>query len=155
MVAVMLMDKDRGRNTDAAASVARGVSRLLRNMGETCLGEFTLRTGRRVDIIALDRHGAFTVVEVKTSAADFRADNKWREYLDFCDRFYFAAPMTFPVEILPEDCGLMIADGYGSEIVREAAAGGMKAARRRALTLRFARAASARLMRVNDPRLDA
>ncbi|NKB55826.1 MAG: MmcB family DNA repair protein [Alphaproteobacteria bacterium] len=141
------------RNTEAAQAVVRGVSRLMRNLGETCLSEFTLKTGRRVDIIALDRKGVFTVVEVKTSVADFRADNKWHEYLEFCDRFYFAVPMNFPTDILPDDCGLMVADGYGSEILRDSQPGSMNAARRKALTLRFARAAAQRLMHTNDPPL--
>ena len=139
------------RNTQAAEAVVRGVSRLMHNLDETCLSEFTLKTGRRVDIIALDRKGVFTVVEVKTSVADFRADGKWREYLDFCDRFYFAVPTAFPAGILPSECGLMVADGYGSEILRASPQGGMNASRRKALTLRFARTAATRLMRLNDP----
>lgn len=139
------------RNTEVAEAVMRGVSRLLRNMGETCLTEFTLRTGRRVDVIALGRQGAVTVIEVKSSVADFRADNKWQEYLDFCDQFYFAVPMDFPTEILPTACGLIVADGYGSEILRESPKGKMNAARRKALTLRFARAAATRLVRFTDP----
>lgn len=149
----MAAGEARTRNTEAADIVVRGVSRLFHNLGEHCLSEFTLRSGRRVDLIALDRKGGFTVVEVKSSVADFRSDSKWHEYLDFCDRFYFAVPIAFPVEILPEDCGLMIADGYGSEILRESPPGKMNASRRKALTLRFARTAAARLMQVSDPPL--
>ena len=149
----MAAGEARTRNTEAADTVVRGVSRLFHNLGEHCLSEFTLRSGRRVDLIALDRKGAFTVVEVKSSVADFRSDSKWHEYLDFCDRFYFAVPIAFPVEILPEDCGLMVADGYGSEILRESPPGKMNASRRKALTLRFARTAAARLMQVSDPPL--
>ena len=141
------------RNTEAAEAVVRGVSRLMRNLGETCLSEFTLKNGRRVDVIALDRKGVFTVVEVKTSVADFRSDAKWQEYLEYCDRFYFAVPISFPTEILPAECGLMVADGYGSEILRQSPLESMNAARRRALTLRFARAAAQRLMHALDPPL--
>lgn len=141
------------RNTEAADAVVRGVSRLMHNLGETCLSEFTLQNGRRVDVITLDRKGVFTVVEVKTSVADFRADAKWQEYLEYCDRFYFAVPLTFPTEILPAECGLMVADGYGSEILRESPLDTMNAARRKALTLRFARAAAQRLMHTLDPPL--
>lgn len=147
----MIGDEARTRNTEAADTVVRGVSRLFRNLGESCLSEFTLRSGRRVDLIAVDRRGVFTVVEVKTSVADFRSDTKWHEYLDFCDRFYFAVPIAFPLEILPESCGLMVADGYGSEILRESPPGTMNAARRKALTLRFARTAAARLWQTVDP----
>jgi len=109
--------------------------------------EFTLRTGRRVDAIGLDRHGAFTIVEIKSSVADFRSDTKWREYTQFCDRFYFAVPIGFPIPILPEACGVILADGHGGEIHREAPRTAMNAARRRALTLRFARGAATRLAR--------
>lgn len=146
----MIDDVERTRNTETAEAVVRGVSRLMLNLGETCLNEFTLRTGRRVDLIALDNKGAFTVVEVKSSIADFRSDNKWQEYLDFCDRFYFAVPIEFPTDILPSECGLIVADGYGAEILRDSPAGSMNASRRKALTLRFARAAATRLMRASD-----
>jgi hypothetical protein len=147
----MVEERERTRNTDAAEAVVRGVSRLMHQMDEGCLTEFTLKTGRRVDLIAIDRKGAFTVIEVKSSVADFRSDNKWHEYLDFCDRFYFAVPLDFPTDILPTECGLMVADGYGSEILRESPPGAMNAARRKALTLRFARTAATRLVRLSDP----
>jgi len=147
----MVEERERTRNTEAAEAVVRGVSRLMHHLGESCLTEFTLKTGRRVDLIAIDRKGAFTVIEVKSSVADFRSDNKWHEYLDFCDRFYFAVPLDFPIDILPAECGLMVADGYGSEILRESPPSSINAARRKALTLRFARTAATRLVRLSDP----
>ncbi len=142
------------RNTDAAEAVVRGVSRLFRDMGKTCISEFTLNTGRRVDILALDRKGAFTVVEVKSSVADYRADNKWHEYLPYCDQFYFAVPLDFPTDILPAECGLIVADAFGSEILRESPLGSVNAARRKAMTLRYARAAAIRLMHQKESPFD-
>ena len=147
-------DTEQKRNTEAADTVVRGVSRLMHDRNESCLSEFTLKTGRRVDIIALDRKGHFTIVEVKSSVADFRSDNKWHEYLDFCDRFYFAVPLKFPTNILPTKNGLIIADGYSAEILRESTPRSMNAARRKALTLRFARTAATRLMRLTKPLID-
>ena len=145
---------ERGRNSEAAEAMARGITRLMRNRDETCLTEFTLKTGRRVDVITLDRKGLFTVIEIKSSIADFRSDNKWHEYLDFCDRFYFAVPLKFPTNILPTKNGLIIADGYSAEILRESTPRSMNAARRKALTLRFARTAATRLMRLTKPLID-
>ncbi|MDP6390305.1 MAG: MmcB family DNA repair protein [Alphaproteobacteria bacterium] len=134
-----------------ARDLARGVLRMLEARGHACLVEFSLRNGRRADLIALDRHGQFTIVEIKTSAADFRADAKWREYVAYCNSFYFAVPEDFPHDLLPAECGLIKADAFGGAILREAAEGAMNAARRKALTLRFARAAGLRLMRATDP----
>lgn len=139
------------RRPAATGAVTRGVLRLFRDMGEACLTEVTLKTGRRADVLALDRRGGVTILEVKSSRADFRADDKWREYLPFCDRFYFAVPMDFPREILPEEVGLVIADAYGAAIDRPAAEGTMNASRRKALTLRYARLAAERLRRLDDP----
>ena len=147
-------DTEQMRNTEAADTVVRGVSRLMRDRDETYLSEFTLKTGRRVDIIALNRKGHFTIIEVKSSVADFRSDNKWRKYLNFCDRFYFAVPIEFPKDILPAECGLMVADGYGSGIMQESPLGNMNPSRRKALTLRFARTAATRLRRLSDPAVD-
>ena len=135
-----------------AQAVARGVCRLLSELGQASLTEFTLRTGRRVDVIGLAGDGRITVVEIKSSLADFRADRKWTEYLEFCDRFYFAVPQGFPQEVLPADQGLMVADAYGAAILRPSAELTAPAgARRRAVILRFAQAAAGRLQGLTDP----
>ncbi len=133
-------------------ALARGVCRALAELGLATLTEFTLRTGRRVDVIGLDPGGALTIVEVKSSLEDFRSDGKWPEYLDYCDRFYFAVPEGFPHERLPPDRGLMVADAYDALILRPSEEQTINPARRRALTLRFARAAAQRLARLGDPR---
>ncbi len=135
--------------------LARGVTRAMTQLGCACLSEFTLKSARRVDVIALDRKGLFTIVEIKTSVADFRSDRKWREYLPFCDHYYFAVPEDFPVDILPPDHGLIVADAYNAAIVREATPGTMNATRRKALTLRFARKAGSRLTQLTDPALSS
>jgi len=136
-----------------AAALARGVSRYFATRGAACLLEFSLKTGRRADVMALDRQGAFTIVEIKSSRADFQSDRKWPEYLDYCDRFFFAVGPGFPVEVLPDACGLIVADAYDAEVVRESAVCSLNASRRRHLTLRFARTAGQRVMRTLDPGL--
>lgn len=141
---------ENSRDTRIAAGIARGVARLLHNMDADCLFEFKLRTRRRADVIGLGPDGAFTIVEIKSSIADFRADGKWPDYTGFCDRFYFAVSPEFPTQILPGGCGIILADSYGGEIVRPAPGLPMNAARRRALTLLFARTAATRLMRMAE-----
>lgn len=158
----MAVDDDyRGDRQDAdepapeerlAAALARGVSRTLQAHGGATLTEFTLRTGRRVDVIAVDAEGRVTIVEIKTSVADFRSDGKWPEYLEFCDYFYFAVPEDFPRELLPDDCGVMVADAYEAVILLPADARPVNGSRRRALILRFALAAAQRLNLYADPR---
>ena len=137
---------------DPAPLLARGVARLLSEMGYACLAEFRLRSGRRVDVVGLDGNGRLVVVEIKRSVADFRADGKWPEYLAYCDAFYFAVPGGFPVELLPDDTGLMLADRYGAEIVRLAPGNPpLHASRRREVLIRFAQAAAGRLQTLLDP----
>lgn len=134
-----------------ARRLARGIARSLTARGFATLTEFFLLNGRRVDVIAVNGSGQTIVVEIKSSVADYRADQKWTEYLEFCDVFYFAVPLDFPREILPEECGLMVADDYGAEVIREAPAQAMNGSRRRAQTLRLALTAMQRLGRMNDP----
>ncbi len=136
---------------DVAPLLTRGVGRLFDAMAQVSLTEFSLKSGRRADVLALDGDGTFTIVEIKSSLADFRADQKWPDYLEFCDNFYFAVPQGFPIDVLPEDEGLMIADRWDAAIVRPAAERAMHASRRKALTLRFARQAAQRLQRLTDP----
>lgn len=139
--------------SDMAVAITRGVRRMMAERGLRGLLEFPLANGRRADILALSDSGEVTIVEVKSGVTDYRADQKWPEYLEFCDRFFFAVDAGFPVELIPESCGLIIADGFGAEIVRPAPEARLAPARRKALTLRAAQIAMARLHRVEDPGL--
>ena len=103
--------------------------------------------------MALGADGAIWIVEIKSSVADFQADRKWPEYRDWCDRLLFAVAPGFPVEILPGDTGLIVADRFGGEIIREAPVHALSGARRKALTLRFGRIAARRLTALADPDL--
>ena len=126
-------------------ALTRGAGRLLYELGYASLTEFTLKSGRRADLIGLNAKGAIALIEVKSSLEDFRSDNKWPEYLDYCDRFYFAVPELFPQEVLPEDMGLMVADPFGAAVLREAPLMPLNAARRRSILLKFAHTAARRL----------
>jgi hypothetical protein len=135
----------------AARLMARGICRAFAALGYASLVEFPLGNGRRADILALSGSGDVMIVEIKTSLADFRADRKWSSYLDFADRFYFAVSPDFPAALIPEQCGLIVADAFAAAILRAGQASPLPVARRRALTLRFARIAATRLQRTLDP----
>lgn len=131
--------------------VCRGVGRLMRAHGLACINELPLPNGRRADVVGLSASGDIWIVEVKSSVEDLRADNKWPEYRDFSDSLFFAVAPGFPVDILPEDTGLILADRFGGEIVRPAPEARLAPARRKSMTLRFARAAALTLQSVIDP----
>ncbi|RMF17248.1 MAG: DNA repair protein MmcB-related protein [Alphaproteobacteria bacterium] len=143
----------RWRTPEPGRLLARGAAVLLADLGWAVLHELPLGNRRRVDLAAIDARGRIAIVEVKSSLADWRADAKWPEYLPWCDLFYFAVPEDFPRPVLdeaaarPAIAGLMVVDGFSGAIVRPAAERPLPAARRRALTLRFARAAAGRLAR--------
>lgn len=135
----------------AAAMLARGICRALDQLGYASLVEFPLANGRRADILALGKAGNLAIVEIKSSVSDFRADQKWPAYREFADRLYFAVASGFPTSLIPEDCGLIVADKFGAALLRDGRASPLSAARRRAVTLRFARIAAVRLRRMLDP----
>lgn len=135
----------------AADDITRGVVRLMCGLGYAPLLEFRLTNKRRVDVAALDRDGKFIVIEIKSSLADYRADGKWREYLPYCDFFYFAVNPDFPQEKLPGDVGLIVADAYDAAIIEPAGEVPMNGNRRRTQTLRFARTGASRLAGRDDP----
>lgn len=145
--------KPDGRQSPTALSVQRGVLRHLAAHGLVGLTEFSLVSGRRADILALDGKGEISIIEIKSSVQDFRSDGKWPEYRAFCDRLLFAVPLDFPVEILPEDAGLLVADAFGAEQMRAAPRYPLPAMTRKALTLRIARTAANRLTALYDPDL--
>ncbi len=115
--------------------------------------EFVPAAGLRVDVMALGPGGEIWVVECKSGLADYAADRKWRDYLPWCERFFWAVGPDFPQEILPTEGGLIAADDYGGEILRMGPEARLAPARRKALTLKFARHAAMRLQGVQDPPL--
>ncbi len=134
-----------------AGDLARGVLRLLADLGSEGMDEVSLANNRRADVLAVDAKGRIVIVEIKTSEADYRADGKWPDYLEFCDFFYFAVPAGFPDDLLPAEHGLIVADRFGGSVVRPAPERRLAAARRKAVTLKLARATAARLRRLVDP----
>ncbi len=141
------------RQSETAIKVARGSRRLLRTLGFATLTELILPSGRRADIVGLAADGTIVIVEIKSSIADFRADTKWPDYRAHCDRLYFAIPDRLPVEVMPSDAGLIIADGYEASIMRDGPAHRIAPAMRRALIMRFAQAAADRLHSLSDPEM--
>lgn len=131
--------------------LARGTCRHLRGHDFVCIEEFTLSGGLRVDVMALGPKGEIWVVECKSGLADFRSDSKWTGYLEWCDRYFWSVDADFPIDLLPEDTGLIVADGYDAEVVRVGPETRMAAARRKSLTLRLARASMQRLQSFRDP----
>ncbi len=147
----------RGQPAPTARALARGVARLMDDLGFSAIPEFRLGNGRRVDLAGVDSRGRIMMVEIKSSLADYRADGKWPEYLGYCDLFYFAVGDGFPRAVLaesgalPDLTGLIVADGFGGAILRAAPERALAPARRRAQLIRFARTAAARLNLRADP----
>lgn len=150
--AEIVVPRDR-RQSEMALSIARGTRRLLRNLKFSTLTELPLASGRRADIVALAGDATIVIVEIKSSIADFRTDLKWPDYRVHCDRFYFAIPGEMPPSIMPEDAGLIIADGFGAEIIRQPPEHRLSPATRRAMLMRFAHAAAHRLHGLSDPEI--
>jgi len=140
-----------GRQSQTALAIARGTARYLHALGYCVLSELSLPSGRRADLVGLGGDGEIVIVEIKSSIADFRADQKWNEYRQHCDRLFFATIADVPSEIFPADAGLIVADAFGAAIVSEAPQHRLAAATRRTVMLRFAHAAALRLQALADP----
>jgi hypothetical protein len=140
-----------GRQSETALAIARGTARYLYALGYCVVSELPLPSGRRADLVALGGDGEIIIVEIKSSVADFRADQKWMDYRRHCDRLFFATHAGVPGDIFPAEAGLIVADAFGASIVSEAPEQRIPAATRRSVTLRFAHAAALRLQAVADP----
>ena len=140
----------------AARLVARGIARLFARNDIWCLAEMPLRNHRRADLMGIDGRGHVIIVEIKVSRADLLGDAKWPEYLGYCDRFYWGLPPELdraPLEsdaFLPDRCGVIVADGYDGEIIRQAATEALAPTRRKVEVERLARAALRRLVTAGD-----
>jgi hypothetical protein len=133
---------------ETTSVVTKGAARLVTSLGLAPLLEVGLPNGRRADIMAISPRGQIAIVEVKSGIEDFRTDRKWSDYLPFCDIFYFAVAPEFPVDVLPPEPGLIIADAFDGAVVREPPQILLSGARRKALTIAFARLAAARAIAV-------
>ncbi len=131
--------------------LARGVCRHLLGHGFATVEELVPTPGLRVDVMALGPRGEVWVVECKSGRADFAADRKWQNYLEWCDRFFWAVDADFPVDILPEGTGLIIGDDYDAEILHIGPEAPLAAARRKVMVQKFARHAALRLQALRDP----
>lgn len=129
----------------------RGVARALRQFDFVCVEELVPTPGLRVDVMALGPKGEVWIIECKSSRADFRADQKWQGYLEWCDRFFWAVGADFPAELLPAGQGLMLADSYDAEIIRTGPETPLAPARRKVMVQKFARHAASRLQAFRDP----
>ena len=135
--------------------LARGVSRHLRSHDFVSVEELTPAPGLRVDVMALGPKGEVWVIECKSSRADFTSDCKWQNYLEWCDRFFWAVDQDFPTELLPDETGLIIADGYDAEIIRMGPETRLASARRKVMVQKFARHAAVRAQAARDPGFSA
>ncbi len=135
-----------GRQSDRAMLVRRGVQILLNDMRFAVLPELALANGRRADLVGLSEKGEIWIIEIKSSIEDFRVDRKWPDYRAYCDRLFFATHPEVPLDIFPDDCGLLLSDGYGAHLLREAPEHKLPPSTRKAVTLDFSRSAAQRLM---------
>jgi hypothetical protein len=140
-----------GRQSPAALAIARGTTRLLHSLGFSVVAELRLASGRRADLVVLGGDGEVWIVEIKSSVADFRADQKWSDYRLNCDRLFFATAPDVPRQVFPPGVGLIVADAFGASIVSEAPEHRLHAATRKRMMLAFARAAALRLAALADP----
>ncbi len=131
--------------------LARGMARHLAGLGFVSLEEFPPIKGLRVDLLALGRKSEIWIIECKSSREDFMSDEKWQNYLPWCDQYFWAVPTEFPVDILPEQTGVFWADGYDAELMRDAPISTLSPARRKSIIHRFARRAARRLAVLRDP----
>jgi hypothetical protein len=135
----------------AGQRLARGVARHLASLGMVSIEEFVPARGLRVDVIALGPKGEIWVVECKSNKADFQSDNKWQGYFEWCDKFFWAVDSEFPIELLPDKTGLILADAYDADIVRMAPLERLVAPRRKVMVQKFATQAARRLQTLRDP----
>lgn len=82
------------------------------------------KSGRlRADFLALNIKRQIIIVEVKSCVEDFKTDKKWRKYLPYCNKLYFALTPDVWDKLkaeIPQGIGVMITSGYGITIVQNA-----------------------------------
>ena len=140
-----------GRQSEAALAIARGTTRLLVSLGFAVVSELNLPSGRRADLVAMNQRGEIWIIEIKSSLADYRADQKWQDYQLHCDRLFFAVSLDFPHHILPDHAGIILADAHAAETLREASHKALPPATRKSMLIHFGLSSALRLNALHDP----
>jgi hypothetical protein len=136
---------------ERTATTCRAAMRFCARNRWAPLAEMPIPCGRRLDIMALTPEGCLFAIEVKSGPRDFLTDNKWHEYRDWCDRLYFAVDVDFPQELIPEEIGLIVSDGFDAVMVRDTEHKPLAGARRKSLMHRYAVLSAGRLAALCDP----
>lgn len=134
------------KRPNITSRITKGARLALLDLGYVAICEFTLKIGRRADVCGINEKGEIIILEVKSGLEDFRIDKKWHEYSDYCDLFYFAVDRDFPIDILPPDIGVFVCDEWGGEIMRKSERIPINSARRKSVTLQFARQAAFKIL---------
>lgn len=143
----------------SSAIVARGVCRMFYRHAIMAQSEVTLKGHRRADLMGITAKGDVVIVEIKCSRADLLGDQKWPEYLEHCDQYYWAVPAGFDISpfdqdfFMPERCGLIVADNYDAEMIRPAKRVALAPARRKVEVQNLASRAMRRMMVMADPEI--
>lgn len=83
--------------------------------------EVELSPHLRCDILCITYEEQVIIIELKTCKQDFKSDNKWQKYMDYCDYFYFFSPRDIvPIDEIDNKVGLLYLDGNNVITIREA-----------------------------------
>ena len=125
--------------------ITDAIARSYYEQGNGVLREFKLRIKRRVDLVTINDKGWITIIEIKSSVADFRNDKKWNEYIEWADQFYFGVAHNFPIEILPKEHGIITTDGFDIHEAQPSPVQKLNGSRRKTLFRKLAKASMRRI----------
>ena len=124
--------------------------RFLSTKGYKVLTEFALPNKKRVDIIGINLKKEIVIVEVKSNKNGVKLDKKWKNYLNYCNYFYFACSEKINFN-LSKDIGIIQNNSNKTQITKEPKYKKLPENKKNKLIFKIALSAASKFHRLIDP----
>tara|TARA_Y100000590_G_scaffold367596_1_gene427753 strand:- start:300 stop:767 length:468 start_codon:yes stop_codon:yes gene_type:complete len=120
--------------------------------GYKVLSEFALPNKKRVDIIALNLKKEIIIVEVKSNKTAIKLDKKWKNYLSYCNYFYFACNGNLKNISFSKNIGVIQENSKNVKIIKKSKYRNIPKNRKNNLIFKIALSAASKFHRLIDPK---
>ena len=119
--------------------------------GYKVLSEFALPNKKRVDIIAINLKRKIIIVEVKSNKKSLKYDKKWKNYVNYCNYFYFACNDKLKDFNFSENIGVIQNNSNNIKIIRKSKYKKLSENKKKQLIFKIALSATSKFHRLIDP----
>ena len=131
--------------------ILQNTMRFLSGKGYRVLSEFALPNKKRVDIIGINLKKEIIIVEVKSNKNGIKLDKKWKNYLSYCNYFYFACSDKLKKFKFSNSVGIILNNCNKIEITKKSKYKKLSEKKKNKLIFKISLSAISKFHRLIDP----